>query len=178
MYDPVAAVRAIGMAHRRAVVSLAIDAVSQEPRLARGLVWCVTCGREQEVVAAWRLRHGWPTCCGATMTIDSPEERAEVARQTAAAAAEFTYYCGEHRDQVTTGAPPSARHKAGGFTSSPCCPTCHEPMFWVPNGATVTPALTPDQWRRAYQGEWEEPEQSEAYARHLSRITTERTPPQ
>lgn len=58
--------------------------VSRVPQLARGLTWCVTCGREQEVNAAWRLRNGWPTCCGATMTIDSPEERAELARKKVA----------------------------------------------------------------------------------------------
>lgn len=45
------------------------------PRLARGQVWCRKCGRMQEVVAAYRLEHGWPKCCGETMTIDAPNER-------------------------------------------------------------------------------------------------------
>jgi hypothetical protein len=46
------------------------------PQLLRGLVWCVRCGTVLEVNAVWRLAHGWPKCCGETMTIDSPEERA------------------------------------------------------------------------------------------------------
>ena len=46
------------------------------PQLARGTVWCTHCGRSQSVRAAARLRDGWPKCCGYTMTIDSPEERA------------------------------------------------------------------------------------------------------
>lgn len=45
------------------------------PKLSRGLVWCATCGREMEVVSSWRMQHGWPECCGETMTIDSPAER-------------------------------------------------------------------------------------------------------
>ena len=45
------------------------------PKLARGLVWCTQCGRKQIVKAEYCLRHGWPLCCGYTMTIDSPEER-------------------------------------------------------------------------------------------------------
>ena len=55
--------------------------VSHVPQLARGMVWCTACGSSLEVNAAWRLVHGWPKCCGYTMTIDSPEERAEYARQ-------------------------------------------------------------------------------------------------
>lgn len=50
--------------------------VSDVPQLRRGIVWCVTCGSSQRVDSANALRHGWPTCCGQTMTIDSPEERA------------------------------------------------------------------------------------------------------
>lgn len=45
------------------------------PKLARGQVWCRTCGATQSVKTAGALRHGWPRCCGYTMTIDSPEER-------------------------------------------------------------------------------------------------------
>lgn len=36
-------------------------------------VWCRTCGRSEKVDAALCLRHGWPKCCEATMTIDNPE---------------------------------------------------------------------------------------------------------
>jgi len=46
------------------------------PQLRRGKVWCLKCGNEQDVNAAQCLRSGWPKCCGETMTIDSPEERA------------------------------------------------------------------------------------------------------
>ena len=53
----------------------------QAPRLARGIVWCTTCGDYLYVDSAQCLGEGWPKCCGATMTIDSPEERAEFARQ-------------------------------------------------------------------------------------------------
>jgi hypothetical protein len=40
------------------------------------MVWCRICGRSQRVDAAQSLASGWPKCCGHTMTIDSPEERA------------------------------------------------------------------------------------------------------
>ncbi len=49
--------------------------VSDIPQLKRGMVWCTTCGRSQSVKGTDGLRHGWPECCGYTMTIDSPEER-------------------------------------------------------------------------------------------------------
>ena len=49
------------------------DAVSQ---IKRGMVWCRRCGRDQAVDGASALRSGWPKCCGATMTIDSPAEQA------------------------------------------------------------------------------------------------------
>ena len=45
------------------------------PKLERGRVWCTECGRSQAVNPAECLRHGWPKCCGYTMTIDSPRER-------------------------------------------------------------------------------------------------------
>jgi hypothetical protein len=48
----------------------------QVPQLSRGKVWCVSCGSSRDVDAAECLASGWPRCCGATMTIDSPEERA------------------------------------------------------------------------------------------------------
>ncbi len=49
---------------------------ASHPSLTRGKVWCRSCDREQSVKAAGALQHGWPKCCGYTMTIDSPEERA------------------------------------------------------------------------------------------------------
>ncbi|EPR09901.1 hypothetical protein M527_07190 [Sphingobium indicum IP26] len=48
---------------------------SSHAKLRRGMTWCKTCGRSAHVNAADALRHGWPKCCGATMTIDAPEER-------------------------------------------------------------------------------------------------------
>jgi len=47
------------------------------PSLARGQVWCPTCGRTQQVNND--LANGWPKCCGFTMTIDSPEEQKALA---------------------------------------------------------------------------------------------------
>ncbi|WP_067453855.1 hypothetical protein [Devosia elaeis] len=41
-------------------------------QIARDLVWCRECGRAQRVDGANALRHGWPKCCGRTMTIDHP----------------------------------------------------------------------------------------------------------
>jgi hypothetical protein len=38
-------------------------------------VWCHSCGRV-ETVTADCFRTGWPKCCGFTMSLDSPEERA------------------------------------------------------------------------------------------------------
>lgn len=49
------------------------------PAIKRGRVWCKRCGAELEVDGARCLRDGWPTCCGETMTIDSPAEQAELA---------------------------------------------------------------------------------------------------
>lgn len=51
-------------------------AISEVPQLARGRVWCTGCGASLKVNVAWCLFHGWPSCCGQTMTIDSPEELA------------------------------------------------------------------------------------------------------
>ena len=47
------------------------------PQLNRGVVWCRTCGNSEFVDSGYCLRHGWPKCCGYTMTIDSPQERTE-----------------------------------------------------------------------------------------------------
>lgn len=49
------------------------------PQIRRGLVWCTQCGRSQRVDGAHCLLHGWPKCCGYTMTIDSPKERKRLA---------------------------------------------------------------------------------------------------
>lgn len=46
------------------------------PKLARGQVWCTTCARTEKLQSADALAHGWPKCCGHTMTIDPPWERA------------------------------------------------------------------------------------------------------
>jgi hypothetical protein len=43
------------------------------PSIARGKVWCRTCGREKKVDPAESMRTGWPKCCGYTMTIDHPD---------------------------------------------------------------------------------------------------------
>lgn len=50
------------------------------PKIARGLVWCTSCGAMRSVHGGKCMRSGWPLCCGQTMTIDSPAERAAYAR--------------------------------------------------------------------------------------------------
>lgn len=57
------------------------------PKLKRGYVWCRSCGRAEKVNPGHCLQRGWPKCCGYTMTIDSPEEQAEL-RKAAAEAGE------------------------------------------------------------------------------------------
>ena len=53
------------------------------PQFKRGLVWCTKCGREEKGDAVGAtLGGGWPQCCGYTMTIDSPEERAQFGRES------------------------------------------------------------------------------------------------
>ena len=42
------------------------------PSIERGRVWCRECRRTQKVDAAKAFEHGWPKCCGYTMTIDHP----------------------------------------------------------------------------------------------------------
>ena len=49
--------------------------VASDPKIARGQVWCRRCGNTFQVDPAECLKSGWPRCCGATMTIDSPQER-------------------------------------------------------------------------------------------------------
>lgn len=53
--------------------------VDDVPKLKRGRVWCHTCGRTEAVDSAACLRSGWPKCCHATMSIDSPDERRKLA---------------------------------------------------------------------------------------------------
>lgn len=45
-------------------------------RLQRGRVWCRMCGVTHPVNVTYCMAHRWPTCCGETMTLDSPQERA------------------------------------------------------------------------------------------------------
>ena len=49
------------------------DAVAASPALRRGRVWCKTCRAERKCDSGEAMRHGWPKCCGYTMTIDPPE---------------------------------------------------------------------------------------------------------
>ena len=51
------------------------DISKAHPKLARGQVWCRSCGKSLKVNGKQCLRYGWPKCCGHTMTLDSPEER-------------------------------------------------------------------------------------------------------
>ena len=46
--------------------------VDDVPALKRGQVWCLRCGHTQKVDSAHCLRHGWPKCCNATMSISEP----------------------------------------------------------------------------------------------------------
>lgn len=52
-----------------------IAKLNEIPQIKRGRVWCANCGSTQ-VVRGNPWEAGWPKCCGQTMTIDSPEERA------------------------------------------------------------------------------------------------------
>lgn len=56
--------------------------VDEVPQLRRGSVWCTVCGKSQAVNSGEALSSGWPKCCGYTMTIDSPEERAAMAKKS------------------------------------------------------------------------------------------------
>lgn len=55
------------------------DFVAKVPQLRRGQVWCTDCGHTQDVDSVKCLAEGWPLCCGVTMTLDSPSERAGMA---------------------------------------------------------------------------------------------------
>lgn len=50
------------------------QSVAQEvfPNISK--VYCKTYKNELEVDPAYCLAHGWPKCCGYTMTIDTPEK--------------------------------------------------------------------------------------------------------
>lgn len=72
----------IARQHRRAASHLMSlkpfkhqSVVDQVPQLKRGQVWCYDCGYITTVPSASALKLGWPTHCGYTMSIDSPEER-------------------------------------------------------------------------------------------------------
>ncbi len=57
--------------------------LAEIPQYKRGTVWCTVCGRQQQVDAVGAaLDDGWPKCHGYTMTLDSPEERAALAKET------------------------------------------------------------------------------------------------
>jgi hypothetical protein len=56
--------------------------VAEVPQLARGQVWCRSCGSSQRVNSAGAMSRGWPKCCGYTMTIDSPEEQVRLAARS------------------------------------------------------------------------------------------------
>ena len=65
----------------------ALDQVAKNladiPAIKRGQVWCTVCGHMQRVDGVAAISGGgWPTHCGFTMTIDSPEERAALAQHT------------------------------------------------------------------------------------------------
>lgn len=61
------------MAHKLAALSGLHDKIADDvPKIKRGLVRCLECGRVRKVDGADCLRHGWPECCGYTMTIDMP----------------------------------------------------------------------------------------------------------
>lgn len=51
------------------------DVANCHPSLERGRVWCRKCGATQRVDTQDCFAHGWPKCCGQTMTIDSPDEQ-------------------------------------------------------------------------------------------------------
>ena len=51
-----------------------INIANSHPKLQRGIVWCTKCGRSKKTDSSKSLEHGWPKCCGYTMTIDSPAE--------------------------------------------------------------------------------------------------------
>lgn len=67
--------------HRGSTMSIH-ETIAEITQIQRGQVWCTVCGRMQRVDGVAALRGGWPKCCSLTMTIDSPEERAALARSS------------------------------------------------------------------------------------------------
>lgn len=63
-------------------MSLYDELANCHPTIRRGMVWCTVCGRSQRVNTAEAFRSGWPKCCGYTMTLDSPSERAAVPQES------------------------------------------------------------------------------------------------
>ena len=51
-------------------------------KIRRGTVWCQECGTRRDVDPESCFASGWPTCCGYTMSLDSPKERARFAEPT------------------------------------------------------------------------------------------------
>ena len=67
---------ASGSLHRKIATEVSQIARSQARSLPSSQnIWCHECGSIQKVDGAMALDHGWPKCCGATMTIDAPDER-------------------------------------------------------------------------------------------------------
>lgn len=58
----------------KALANIHETIAASDPALRRGLVWCRACGRTEKVNSAECLRHGWPKCCGATMSLGSPDD--------------------------------------------------------------------------------------------------------
>lgn len=50
--------------------------VKDVPGLQEGRLFCSSCGRTAHVDPREALAGGWPVCCGATMSLDTPQERA------------------------------------------------------------------------------------------------------
>jgi hypothetical protein len=50
------------------------DLAACDPKLRRNRVWCRECGRTLAFDSESGFRHGWPQCCGMTMTIDAPDD--------------------------------------------------------------------------------------------------------
>jgi hypothetical protein len=57
-------------------IAIAKRIANCHPKIKRGMVWCHTCGRSEKVDPERCLVTCWPSCCGETMSIDSPDERA------------------------------------------------------------------------------------------------------
>ena len=48
------------------------EIANSHPKLQLGKVYCLVCRRVSTVNVEYCFEHGWPECCGETMTIDSP----------------------------------------------------------------------------------------------------------